>query len=61
MTGPAGAAEPDPNRAAERLEVAIDAALNRVLRSSHRPEQQIVVSWEAWAAFLASVRAGQDY
>ncbi|MDG4809952.1 hypothetical protein O7634_24640 [Micromonospora sp. WMMD1120] len=45
----------------ERLEVGIDRGGKRVLRSSHRPEQQIIVGREAWTAFLASIRSGQDY
>lgn len=45
----------------ERLEVGIDANLNRVLRSSLRPEQQITIGREAWSVFIASIRAGQDY
>ncbi|MEU7946327.1 hypothetical protein AB0C50_16760 [Micromonospora taraxaci] len=45
----------------ERLEIAVDHKFNRVLRSSHRPEQQIVVGRQAWAVFVATIRAGQDY
>ncbi|MGC4771715.1 DUF397 domain-containing protein [Micromonospora sp. DT44] len=41
------------------VEVAIDADLNRIVRSSQRPSQQIVVDKDAWAAFVASIRAGQ--
>ncbi len=45
----------------ERLEIAVDADLNRVLRSSWRPEVQIVVGPQAWAVFVAAIRAGQDF
>ncbi|MFI6068232.1 hypothetical protein ACIA47_23600 [Micromonospora sp. NPDC051227] len=52
------APDPDPD---EVLEIAIDANFNRVLRSSSRPERQIIVGPEAWAAFVASIRAGQTF
>lgn len=53
--------EPKEDTDAERLEVAVDANLNRMLRSSRRPDQQIVIGRQAWSAFLARIRAGQDY
>ena len=45
----------------DRLDVAVDASLNRILRSSLRSETQIVIGGAGWAAFIASVRCGQDY
>ncbi|GAB3942811.1 hypothetical protein [Micromonospora vulcania] len=47
--------------AQDRLEVAIDGDLNRILRNSLRPDVQIRVSRQGWAAFIASIRSGQDY
>ncbi|MFG2051061.1 DUF397 domain-containing protein [Micromonospora sp. NPDC048935] len=43
------------------VEVAIDADLNRIVRSSKRPGEQIIVDRDEWAPFVASIRAGQDF
>ncbi|MBM0275788.1 DUF397 domain-containing protein [Micromonospora tarensis] len=43
------------------LEVAIDKDSNRILRNSRRPETQIVVDADEWAAFADSLRAGQSF
>ncbi|MET8277857.1 DUF397 domain-containing protein [Micromonospora sp. NPDC005174] len=43
------------------VEVAIDADLNRIIRSSRRPSQQIIVDKDEWTAFVDSIRSGQTY
>ncbi|MFG1918675.1 DUF397 domain-containing protein [Micromonospora sp. NPDC048898] len=43
------------------VEVAIDANLNRIVRSSKRPGEQIIVDKDEWEPFVASIRAGQDF
>ncbi|MGW5556829.1 DUF397 domain-containing protein [Micromonospora sp. NPDC003944] len=43
------------------VEVAIDKGGKRVLRSSKRPDEQIVIDADEWAPFVDSIRAGQDF
>ncbi|MGI5521023.1 DUF397 domain-containing protein [Micromonospora sp. CA-259024] len=54
-----------PNRCANSgpncVEVAIDANLNRIVRNSRRPAEQIVVDKSEWKTFVESIRAGQDF
>ncbi|MFG1883319.1 DUF397 domain-containing protein [Micromonospora sp. NPDC049102] len=43
------------------VEVAIDADLNRIVRNSQRPDEQVTFDEREWSAFIASVRAGQAF
>ncbi|MCG5470915.1 DUF397 domain-containing protein [Micromonospora sp. LAH09] len=43
------------------VEVAIDAKLNRIVRSSQRPGEQVMFDQTEWATFVASVQAGQTF
>ncbi|MET8043700.1 DUF397 domain-containing protein [Micromonospora sp. NPDC005215] len=43
------------------VEVAIAAGSKRIIRSSKRPGEQILVDEDEWAPFVASIRAGQDF
>lgn len=43
------------------VEVAVDARQNRIVRSSQQPQTQVVFNPQEWDAFVASIRAGQDF
>ncbi|MCX5066877.1 DUF397 domain-containing protein [Micromonospora lupini] len=43
------------------VEVAVDADLNRVVRNSQRPGEQVKFDQGEWATFVASVQAGQTF
>ncbi|MGV9213883.1 DUF397 domain-containing protein [Micromonospora sp. RB23] len=43
------------------VEVAIDADLNRIVRNSQRPDEQVMFDEDEWSAFIDSVRAGQTF
>ncbi|MGC4769000.1 DUF397 domain-containing protein [Micromonospora sp. DT44] len=43
------------------VEVAIDANLNRIVRNSQRPDEQVTFDEDEWSTFVASVQAGQTF
>lgn len=43
------------------VEVAVDTKQNRIVRNSQQPHMQVVFNAQEWDAFVASVRAGQDF
>ncbi|MGN9777660.1 DUF397 domain-containing protein [Micromonospora sp. H33] len=43
------------------VEVAVDSKQNRIVRNSQQPQTQVVFNPQEWDAFVASVRAGQDF
>ncbi|MCX5065529.1 DUF397 domain-containing protein [Micromonospora lupini] len=43
------------------VEVAIDADLNRIVRNSQRPGEQVTFDEHEWSTFIASVQAGQTF
>ena len=43
------------------VEVAVDAERNRIVRNSQQPQTQVVFNTQEWDAFVASIRAGQDF
>lgn len=43
------------------VEVAIDVDGSRIVRNSQRPETQVRFDRDEWAAFVGSVRDGQNF